>query len=138
MASRIFVQENIADRFIDLLKSSFEKASRDGIYGDPLDDNTQAGPLADKTQFKRVMEYLEIGKKDGELVTGGVQWGTEGLFVEPTIFRNPPDNSRIVREEIFGPVVTVQTFKTEEEAIKLANDTVHGLSGKSQEYIACL
>lgn len=132
MASRIFVQESIGDRFIGLLKESFEKASKSGMFGDPSDQNTQVGPLADKAQFKRVMEYLEIGKKEGELVTGGVQWGAkDGLYVEPTIFRNPGDQSRILQEEIFGPVVTVQTFQTEDEAIKLANDTIFGLSGKS-------
>lgn len=130
MASRVFVQESIADKFINLLKESFETASKSGIIGDPSDKNTQIGPLADKAQFARVMEYLEIGKKDGELVTGGIQRGKNGLFVEPTIFKNTPNGSRIVQEEVFGPVVTVQTFKNEEEAIKMANDTVFGLSGK--------
>ncbi|KEZ41781.1 Retinal dehydrogenase [Scedosporium apiospermum] len=128
MASRVFVQESIADNFIDLLKTSFETVSKSGAIGDPTDKNTQVGPLADKAQFDRVMEFFEVGKKDGELVTGGVQRGNVGLFVEPTIFKNTPGHSRIVREEVFGPVVTVQTFKTEEDAIKLANDTVFGLS----------
>jgi acyl-CoA reductase-like NAD-dependent aldehyde dehydrogenase len=59
-----------------------------------------------------------------------VRRGKDGLFVEPTIFKKTPNNSRIVQEEVFGPVVTVHTFKTEEEAIEMANDTVFGLSGK--------
>ncbi|RVX71634.1 hypothetical protein B0A52_03818 [Exophiala mesophila] len=129
MASRIFVQESIADKFIQVLKSCFEQASNSGIIGDPSDENTQVGPLADKAQFKRVMEYLDIGKKEGELVTGGVQWGAkDGLYVKPTIFKNLGKDSRIVREEVFGPVVTVQTFSSEEDAIKLANDSIFGLS----------
>lgn len=132
MASRIFVQEGIADNFIDNLKASFETASKSGIIGDPSDRNIKVGPVADKAQFKRVMEFLEIGKRDGELVTGGVQRGKDGLFFEPTIFKSTPNDSRIVQEEVFGPVVTVQTFKTEEEAIKLANDSIYGLSGKSR------
>ena len=132
MASRIFVQESIADKFIQVLKSCFEQASNSGIIGDPSDENTQVGPLADKAQFKRVMEYLDIGKKEGELVTGGVQWGAkDGLYVKPTIFKNLGKDSRIVREEVFGPVVTVQTFSSEEDAIKLANDSIFGLSGES-------
>ena len=130
MASRVFVQEGIADKFIDLLKNSFETASKSNIIGDPSLPETQVGPIADKAQFARVMEYFEIGKKDGELVTGGIQRGKDGLFVEPTIFKNTPNGSRIVQEEVFGPVVTVQTFKTEEEGVKMANDTVFGLSGK--------
>ncbi|CAK7198463.1 hypothetical protein SEUCBS139899_001124 [Sporothrix eucalyptigena] len=128
MASRVFVQESVADRFINLLKASFEAASKNGAIGDPSDKNTKVGPLADRAQFNRVMEYLDVGKRDGELVTGGVRRGDVGLFVEPTIFKNISKDSRIVQEEIFGPVVTVQTFKTEEEAIELANDTIFGLS----------
>ena len=128
MASRVFVQEGIADKFIDLLKDSFETASKSNIIGDPSLPQTQVGPIADKAQFARVMEYFEIGKKDGELVTGGIQRGKDGLFVEPTIFKNTPNGSRIMQEEVFGPVVTVQTFKTEEEGVKMANDTVFGLS----------
>lgn len=138
MASRVFVQESIADKFIGLLKDAFEGASKSNIIGDPSDKNTQVGPLADKAQFARVMEYLEIGKKDGELVTGGIQRGKNGLFVEPTIFKNTPNGSRIVQEEVFGPVVTVQTFKTEQEAIDMANDTVFGLSGEcSPVHVVC-
>ncbi|OAA65315.1 Aldehyde dehydrogenase domain protein [Niveomyces insectorum RCEF 264] len=128
MASRIFVQESIADDFIRLLKASFVAGSENGLIGDPSDKKTKVGPVADKAQFERVMEFLEVGKRDGELVTGGVQRGKDGYFVEPTIFKNVAKGSRIVQEEVFGPVVTIQTFKTEEEAINLANDTIFGLS----------
>lgn len=130
MASRVFVQESIADDFIAQLKEAFETVSKSDIIGDPSSKTTQVGPIADKAQFKRVMEFLEVGKKDSQLVTGGSQRGKDGLFVEPTIFKNPSKDSRIVREEVFGPVATVQTFKDEEEAIKMANDTIFGLSGE--------
>lgn len=129
MASRIFVQESIVDNFVSLLKEAFETASKGGIIGDPLNKDTQVGPLADELQFKRVMEFLDIGKADGKLVTGGVKRGQDGLFVEPTVFLNVSKDSRIIKEEVFGPVITVQSFKTEDEAIESANDTVYGLSG---------
>ena len=136
MASRIFVQEGIADKFIDTLKGGFESASSSGMIGDPSNQQTQVGPLADKVQFERVMEYLEIGKKEGTLVTGGVRRGEHGTYVEPTIFKNTPSESRIVKEEVFGPVVTVETFKDEAEAIEKANDSVFGLSGKQRPHIS--
>jgi aldehyde dehydrogenase (NAD+) len=86
------------------------------------------GPLADGKQFERVMGFLDAGKDEAELVTGGVRKGESGFYVEPTIYLNPKDDARIYRDEIFGPVITIRTFKTEEEAIKLANDTTYGLS----------
>lgn len=95
-----------------------------------MDPKTFLGPLVDGKQFERVMNYLEIGKNEAELVTGGNRKGNSGFYVEPTIFLNPKDDARIYREEIFGPVITLRTFKTEEEAIKLANDTSYGLSGE--------
>lgn len=134
MASRLFVHEAVVDKFIAILKASFETSSQSG-FGDPTDAATKVGPLADEGQFKRVMDYIKIGTQESELITGGNQHSNKGLFVEPTIFKNPPRDSRILREEIFGPVITVQTFKTEDEAIKLANDTIFGLSGKSSLHL---
>lgn len=129
MASRVYVQSSIAEPFIAALKQGFEDLSRGTAIGDPSKPDTQVGPLADKAQYSRVMEFLEIGKREGSLVTGGVRRGDKGTFVEPTIFRDVADGSRIVKEEVFGPVVTVKTFATEEEGVALANDTVFGLSG---------
>lgn len=125
-ASRTFVHEDIADKFIEQLKVRFEQFSH--ATGSPMDEKTFLGPLADDKQFERVMSFLEIGKKEAELVTGGVRHGDNGFYVTPTIFKNPKDDARIYREEIFGPVITIRTFKTEEEALKLANDTSYGLS----------
>jgi aldehyde dehydrogenase (NAD+) len=125
-ASRTFVHEDIADEFVKQLKVRFEQFSH--AIGSPADPKTFMGPLADGKQFERVMSFLDIGKDEAELVTGGVRKGETGFYVEPTIFLNPKDDARIYREEIFGPVITIRTFKTEEEAVKLANDTSFGLS----------
>lgn len=87
------------------------------------------GPVVDQLQFDKIMSYIEIGKKTATLLTGGGQKGDKGLFTQPTIFVNPDPQSPIVQEEIFGPVMTIQTFETEEEAIQMANNTPYGLAG---------
>lgn len=120
------MHEDIAPKFIEQLKARFEQFSH--ATGSPMDPKTFLGPLADGKQFERVMSFLDIGKKEAELITGGTRHGKNGFYVEPTIFLNPKDDARIYREEIFGPVITIRTFKTEEEAIELANDTSYGLS----------
>ncbi|KAF2263938.1 aldehyde dehydrogenase [Lojkania enalia] len=125
-ASRTFVHEDIAEKFIEQLKARFQQFTH--TIGSPLDPKTFLGPLVDGKQFERVMQFLEIGKSEAELVTGGGRHGKSGWYIEPTIFLNPKDDARIYREEIFGPVITIRTFKTEEEAIELANDTSYGLS----------
>ena len=126
MASRIFVQEAIADNFIAELKAAFETASSQGM-GDPTNGKTFIGPVADKAQFDRVTSFLDIGTKEAKLVTGGSD-PTTGLFIAPTIFADVSPSSTINQGEVFGPVVSICRFKTEEEAIELANDTEYGLS----------
>ncbi|KAF5845820.1 hypothetical protein GGP41_009665 [Bipolaris sorokiniana] len=86
------------------------------------------GPLADRSQFERVMSFIEIGK-EAKLVTGGARVGDKGYYVAPTLFVDPGLDTKIYKEEIFGPVGTVRTFSTEEEVVELANDTSFGLSG---------
>jgi aldehyde dehydrogenase (NAD+) len=103
--------------------------------GDPINASTYLGPLADTKQLDRVMAYLKQGKQDAKLVTGGVRKGDTGNFIEPTIFLDPPTESTIYKEEIFGPVLVVKTFETEEEGVELANDTSYGLAGKSSRVI---
>ncbi|KAF2679021.1 aldehyde dehydrogenase [Lentithecium fluviatile CBS 122367] len=125
-ATRTFLHEDIAPKFIEQLKVRFQQLTH--TMGPPEEANTFLGPLADGKQFDRVMKFLEVGKQEAELVTGGSRHGDSGFYVEPTIFLNPKDDARIYREEIFGPVITLRTFKTEEEAIQLANDTSYGLS----------
>ncbi|KAF2811426.1 putative aldehyde dehydrogenase [Mytilinidion resinicola] len=118
-ASRTFVHESIAEKFVEGLKARFEALG---------DQPGFMGPLVDKAQFDRVTGYLEVGKKEAELITGGSQKGKNGFFIQPTIFLNPAEDARIYREEIFGPVITIKTFKTEEEVVRMANDTEYGLA----------
>ena len=125
--SRALVQEKIAPEILKGLKEKFEGMS--AVMGDTLDPNTALGPLADKAQYNRVMSFLESGKASGaEILTGGTRKGDKGCFVEPTIFVNPDSKAQIYTDEIFGPVLSVKTFKTEEEAVEMANDTSYGLA----------
>ncbi|KIV84920.1 hypothetical protein PV11_00668 [Exophiala sideris] len=126
-SSRVIVQEDIAPKFIEAVKAQFESVTQ-SIGADPLELTTTHGPVVDKAQYDRVMSYIDIGKKDAELVTGGSRKGNKGCVIEPTLFSNPKADSRIWTEEIFGPVLSIKTFKTEEEAIALANGTTYGLA----------
>ncbi|RMZ80121.1 hypothetical protein DV737_g3165, partial [Chaetothyriales sp. CBS 132003] len=125
-ASRVLVQESIAPDFVKAVKVAFDDASKK--MGDPSLEETAFGPLADKKQFERVTGLLSDGKAEGiEILVGGGRKGEKGTFVEPTVLLNPNLNSKLYRDEIFGPVIVVRTFKDEEEAIKLANDSTYGL-----------
>lgn len=131
--SRILVQSGIAPKFIEALKEAYIKFS--GTMADPALESTYLGPLVDKKQFDRVMGFLEGAKQDGvEVLTGGTRKGEEGTFVEPTILMNPDVNNRVYTDEIFGPVVVVKTFETEEDAIAMANGLSYGLGGKFHSY----
>lgn len=100
--------------------------------GDPSDPKTAYGPVADKKQFERVMGFLQGAREEGvQVLVGGERQGDKGTFVKPTVFLNPDLKSKVYTDEIFGPVISVRTFKDEEEAIKLANDTTYGLGCKS-------
>ncbi|KAI8393966.1 aldehyde dehydrogenase [Radiomyces spectabilis] len=125
--SRIFVHESIHDKFLEL----FVKATQENFkVGDPFDEDTIQGPQINKSQFEKILNYIEIGKQEGaKLVYGGKRLGNRGYYIEPTVFTNCHNNMRIMREEIFGPVVAIGTFKTVEEAIELANDSDYGLAG---------
>ncbi|KPM42902.1 Aldehyde dehydrogenase, cytosolic 1 [Neonectria ditissima] len=126
-ASRVLIKESIAERFLAATKSVFEAATKE-LGGSPLEMSTNHGPVVDTSQFKRIMSYVEKGKESAMLVTGGKRKGTAGCFIEPTLFVNPTADSPIWTEEIFGPVLTVKTFKSEEEAVRLANNTAYGLA----------
>ncbi|KJX93669.1 aldehyde dehydrogenase like protein [Zymoseptoria brevis] len=126
--TRIYVQEPVAEHF----KSAFVKCFRSAQTGDPLLPTTQQGPQADRLQFQRVKEYLAAAKADGRgtLLTGGKaahEDGEGGYFIEPTAYSNVPEDAKTQKEEIFGPFVNINTFKTESEAIALANATEFGL-----------
>ncbi|KAJ3012849.1 UNVERIFIED_CONTAM: aldehyde dehydrogenase (NAD(P)(+)) ald5 [Siphonaria sp. JEL0065] len=123
--TRVFVQEGIYNAFIARLK---EKVAAIKV-GPSFDESTAMGPLVDKLQFDKVLGYLEDGKKAGAKVeTGGKRIGTEGYFVEPTIFSGVDEGMKIVKEEIFGPVISVLKFKTDDEVIERANATEFGLA----------
>ncbi|KIW20125.1 hypothetical protein PV08_00700 [Exophiala spinifera] len=126
-ASRVLVQEDIAEKFQEAVKAQFE-AVRDGLGQNPLEPTTTHGPVVDKSQYDRVMGYIDVGKDTAQLLTGGGRKGDKGFAIEPTIFVNPKPGSKIWSEEIFGPVLSIKTFKTEEEAIEIANDTTYGLA----------
>ena len=132
-ASRVLVQEGIAGKFIEAVKTAFENAEKK--MGDPSLAETAFGPLADKKQFERVMGFLNDGRAEGvQYLTGGDRKGDKGTFVQPTIILNPDVKSKVYTDEIFGPVISLKTFKTEEEAIQLANDTTYGLGCTSTIY----
>jgi aldehyde dehydrogenase (NAD+) len=126
--SRVLVQEGIYDKFVAAFKEYVSTAS---VVGDPFKDDTFQGPQVTKAQFERVMSYIEDGKSEGAtLVAGGEAFkdvGGKGFFVAPTIFADVKDHMKIYREEVFGPFVTISSFKTEEEAVERANDSTYGL-----------
>lgn len=122
--SRLLVQEGIYDKFV----ARFKERAAENKLGDPFEEDTYQGPQVSQLQFDRIMGYLESGKKEGAVVvTGGSRHGSEGYFIQPTVFTNVTSNMRIAREEIFGPVVTIQKFKDEAEAIKIGNNTAYGM-----------
>ncbi|EXJ84878.1 hypothetical protein A1O3_05553 [Capronia epimyces CBS 606.96] len=124
-ASRVYVQRSIADRFIEEYKTRMKAAAQD--MGDPQDPTVKLGPMVDQAQLERVKQMVDRGRAEAELVVGGNQYGETGCFMEPTVFLNPRDDAEIYRNEIFGPVSIIKTFETEEEVLKLANDTEFGL-----------
>ena len=127
--TRVFVQRGIYDRFVERTRERTETI----LIGDPLDPETQMGPLISAAQREKVLGYIAKGKSEGaRLVTGGdaltLQGFENGHYIAPTIFADVTDGMTIAREEIFGPVMSILPFETEEEAISRANDTEFGLA----------
>jgi betaine-aldehyde dehydrogenase len=124
--SRLLLEEPLYDRFLERL---IERAKKIRV-GDGFDPETEMGPLVSQTHMHRVQHYIDVGQQEGaKIACGGGRIGSSGCFIEPTIFTQTSPKMRIVQEEIFGPVLVVQTFKDEAEAIELANDTIYGLAG---------
>lgn len=124
--SRLYVQDGIYDAFMDKLALH----ARAMAPGDPLDPEAPMGAIVDERQMRSVLDRIEAGVREGAtLRTGGGRVRTEsgGYYIEPTIFDCASQDLSIVREEIFGPVLAVQRFSTEDEAIRMANDSVYGL-----------
>jgi aldehyde dehydrogenase (NAD+) len=123
--SRVFVEEKVYDQFV---QKSAERAKR-RVVGDPLNKITEQGPQVDDEQFKKVLGYVESGKKEGaKLVAGGERVGDRGYFVAPTVFADVQDDMKIAQEEIFGPVMSILKFKDMDELVDRANKTIYGLA----------
>jgi len=124
--SRLFVQESVAERVIQKLKDRMETL----IVGDPLDKNTDIGAINSKEQLGTIRKYLKIGKEEGgDMFQSSCSVPKKGYWCRPTIFTGVSQSNRVVQEEIFGPVLAIQTFRTFNEAIAKANNTPYGLSG---------
>lgn len=123
--SRLFVQESVYDKVVRKLKDRMETL----IVGNPLDKNTDVGAINSASQLKTIQDYIEIGKVEGaEFYQSSCPIPAKGFWMRPTLFLNAAQSNRIVQEEIFGPVLAVQTFRTMDEVIKKANNTPYGLS----------
>ncbi|SHH87019.1 betaine-aldehyde dehydrogenase [Marivita hallyeonensis] len=123
--TRVFVQKGIKEAFLKRLTERLANA----VIGDPLDEATSFGPMVSERQMNIVLDYIEQGKAEGaRLVTGGERIDREGFYLQPTVFADVKDDMVIAREEIFGPVMAVLDFETEEDAIARANATEFGLS----------
>ncbi len=123
--SRLFVQEGVADRVIEKLKHRMDSL----IVGDPLDKNTDIGAINSKEQLDTIKKYIKIGKDEGaDMYQSKCNLPKNGYYCAPTLFTNVAQSSTIVQEEIFGPVLTIQTFRTIDEVIQKANNTPYGLA----------
>ncbi|WP_109481478.1 aldehyde dehydrogenase [Paraburkholderia sp. C35] len=124
--SRLLVHRDIKDVFLDKLVA----AARSYAPGNPLDPNTSMGAIVDQVQLDRVLGYIEAGRAEAKLLHGGarVQQESGGFYIEPTVFDVPKHDAKIAREEIFGPVLSVITFDTIDEAVQIANDSDYGLA----------
>ena len=133
--TRIVVPRNRHDAMLDALAGTFSKT----VVGDPFDANVQMGPLVAERQRDRVEGYIQEGISEGAtLATGGGRPKDldRGWFVEPTVFGNVDNSSRIAQEEIFGPVLSVIPADDEEQAVRIANDTIYGLNASVFTYDA--
>ncbi|KAF3026775.1 mitochondrial aldehyde dehydrogenase [Neopestalotiopsis sp. 37M] len=127
--SRLLVQEDIHDKFVEAFKEVVKSTNK---VGDPFEENTFQGPQITKAQYEKILGYVESAKSEGATLTsGGVPYKGvgqgKGYFIEPTMFTDVKSSMKIYREEIFGPFVSIARFKTEAEAIAMANDTTYGL-----------
>ena len=124
--SRLLVQESVAPVFVRKLKERMSTL----IVGDPLDKNTDIGAINSKPQLQRIESYIASGREEGlTMHQPACPLPSRGYFCRPTLFENAAQSSRLVQEEIFGPVLAIQTFRTPEEAVEKANNTPYGLSG---------
>lgn len=123
--SRIYVQEPIYEKFLE----EFKKYTQENTtIGSQFDSNVTHGPQISKSQQEKILSYVESAKSEGaRLILGGEVSNKQGYFVDPTIFADTKNDMKASREEVFGPFVVVQSFKSEDEVIEKANDTEYGL-----------
>ncbi|KAK1922379.1 aldehyde dehydrogenase [Papiliotrema laurentii] len=123
--SRIYVQKGIYDKFAEAFKAQTSRLK----VGDPFEPSSYQGPQVSQLQADRIMGYVKSGQEEGAtIIAGGKRIGDKGFFIEPTIFGDVSSNMKIVKEEIFGPVVVLTSFETEEEVVKEANSSIYGLA----------
>jgi aldehyde dehydrogenase (NAD+) len=123
--SRLYVQESIASVFIQKLKDRMATL----LVGDPMDKNTDIGAINSAAQLDKINQYIRLGKKEGALhYESDARLPQKGFFCRPTLFTKVAQSSRLAQEEIFGPVLAILTFRTEDEVIEKANNTPYGLS----------
>jgi 1-pyrroline-5-carboxylate dehydrogenase len=119
------VDETLYEPFIERLVARVNRMTQ----GDPVDPANTMGPVVDEGAFDKIMEYVELGKKEGKLVAGGEGDKSKGYYIRPTVFRDIPPRGRLAQEEIFGPVLAVIRAKGWEDALDIANNTEFGLTG---------
>jgi 1-pyrroline-5-carboxylate dehydrogenase len=122
--SRAIIDEKIYARFVDALKTRVEQIR----MGDPV-DNVYMGPVINEGAMKSILKYVEIGKREGRLITGGARAADDGYFVQPTVIADIPPTGRLAQEEVFGPVLAVIKSKDFEDGLRIANNTEYGLTG---------
>lgn len=123
--SRVIVVESVYDAFLAKLKERVEKIK----VGDPTKPDVDMGPVVNAGAKKTILDYIEVGKREGRLITGGKEGSQPGYFIEPTVIADVPPNARISQEEIFGPVLAVLKARDFQEALQIANNTEYGLTG---------
>ncbi len=125
--TRLIIPEDEKSDYLDIIKEYYEENAN---VGDPTSSDTKVGPMVSEKQKETVMEYIQKGKDEGaKIFIGGNEIEGKGYFVEPTVFIDVDNKMTIAQEEIFGPVLSVITYKTVDEAIEIANDSPYGLSG---------
>jgi 1-pyrroline-5-carboxylate dehydrogenase len=123
--SRAVVLEDVYDQVLNRVV----ELTNELVVGDPAEQSTFMGPVIDQSAYNKIMEYIEIGKKEGKLMAGGEGDDSKGFFIKPTIFADVDPKARIMQEEIFGPVVAFAKAKDFDHAIEIANNTEYGLTG---------
>ncbi|PKK97269.1 MAG: 1-pyrroline-5-carboxylate dehydrogenase, partial [Tenericutes bacterium HGW-Tenericutes-3] len=123
--SRAIINQDVYDEIVKLVEVKTKALS----IGNPVDGSIYMGPVIDKSAFKKINEYIEIGKTEGRLIAGGTSDGSLGYFIQPTVFADLKPFSRLMQEEIFGPVLAICKVASFDEALEVGNNTEFGLTG---------